>query len=204
MRRRGSELSEHILLTAKDAFLELGFERTSMDVVAERAATSKRTLYAHFENKEKLYLAVIALVRRLFQDRLKSPADYAPDTADALVRFCGRLLEIVLWAPSLGMCRLTVPEVDRFPEGAANHYDAIFGAAHNRLATFLRERMDLGPKAAAEAADDLLGRILFPRWPRALFGIDKARGGDIDENRIGSDDLKQIRTTVAAFLKDRS
>ncbi|MET0427351.1 MAG: helix-turn-helix domain-containing protein, partial [Microvirga sp.] len=59
MARRGVQLREHILWTAKDVFLELGFERTSMDEVAGRAATSKRTLYAHFESKEKLFLAVI-------------------------------------------------------------------------------------------------------------------------------------------------
>src|ERR1700704_2001960 len=33
------------------------FERASMDVVAARAETSKRSLYAHFESKEKLFLA---------------------------------------------------------------------------------------------------------------------------------------------------
>ena len=61
--RRGDKLREHILWVAKDVFLEMGFERASMDVVAARAETSKRSLYAHFENKEKLFLAVIELVR---------------------------------------------------------------------------------------------------------------------------------------------
>jgi len=57
MARRGDKLREHILWTAKDVFLEMGFERASMDVVASRAETSKRSLYAHFESKEKLFLA---------------------------------------------------------------------------------------------------------------------------------------------------
>jgi AcrR family transcriptional regulator len=42
--RRGDELREHIVWAAKDVFLEMGFERASMDVVAARAATSKRSL----------------------------------------------------------------------------------------------------------------------------------------------------------------
>ena len=71
MARRGDKLREHILWTAKDVFLEMGFERASMDVVAGRAETSKRTLYAHFESKEKLFLAVIELVRGLFLGRLE-------------------------------------------------------------------------------------------------------------------------------------
>ena len=71
MARRGDKLREHILWTAKDVFLEMGFERASMDVVASRAETSKRSLYAHFNSKEKLYLAVIDLVRGLFLSKLR-------------------------------------------------------------------------------------------------------------------------------------
>ena len=32
MARRGDSLTEHILWTAKDVFLEMGFERASMDL----------------------------------------------------------------------------------------------------------------------------------------------------------------------------
>jgi AcrR family transcriptional regulator len=93
MARRGDKLREHILWVAKDVFLEMGFERASMDVVASRAETSKRSLYAHFESKEKLFLAVIELVRGLFLSRLRMPADYSEKPAEALTLFCGRYLE---------------------------------------------------------------------------------------------------------------
>jgi AcrR family transcriptional regulator len=201
MRRRGDELSEHILFTAKEVFLEIGFERASMDAIAERAKTSKRTLYAHFESKEKLYLAVVHLIRGLYLDKLRSPAEYAQDTSEALVQFCGRFLELLLWTPAIGMCRLAISEAERFPEGSASYYDAIFTTAHERLASFLRERLKLGPKASADAADDLIGRIVHPRLPRALFGIDKV-GDDIPEkDKIRADfDLKPIRRAVAVLL----
>ena len=67
MSRRGNDLREHILYAAKTVFLEMGFERASMDVIAARAQTSKRTLYAHFESKENLYLAIIEIVREMYQ-----------------------------------------------------------------------------------------------------------------------------------------
>src|SRR6187402_1918546 len=106
MARRGDELREHILLVAKGVFLELGFERASMDEVASRADTSKRSLYAHFESKEKLFLAVLELVRSLFLARLKSPADYADKPAEALVLYCGRYLETLLFDTQIQMIRL--------------------------------------------------------------------------------------------------
>jgi AcrR family transcriptional regulator len=205
MRRRGDELSEHILFAAKDVFLELGFERASMDVIADRAKTSKRTLYAHFASKEKLYLAVIELVRGLYLDKLRTPAEYAQDTSEALVQFCGRFMELLLWTPAVGMCRLAISEVERFPEGSASFYDAIFTTAHERLASFLRERLELGPKASAEAADDLIGRITHPRLSRALFGIDKVRVDWLDEDKISANfDIKPIRKAVAMLLNQRS
>ena len=199
--RRGGELSEHILFTAKDVFLELGFERASMDVIAARAGTSKRTLYARFESKEKLYLAVVALIRRLYLERLRYPADYGADTGEALVQFCARFLELLLWAPTIGMCRLAIAEAERFPEGAASFYDALFATAHERLAGFLRERLKLGPKRAAEAADSVVGRITHPLLARALFGIDSVRAGEVDETEVGAAvDLEPIREAVASLL----
>ena len=203
--RRGDELSEHILFTAKDAFLELGFERASMDVIAERAKTSKRTLYAHFESKEKLYLAVIELIRGLYLDKLRSPAEYAEDTSEALVQFCGRFMELRLWTTAIRMYRLAIAEAERFPEGSASFYDAIFTTAHERLASFLRERLKLGPKASAEAADDLIGRIMHPRLTRALFGVDEVRADLPGDDTVSADfDLKPIRKVVAMLLNQRS
>jgi AcrR family transcriptional regulator len=52
MRKRSGTLRENILWAAPDVFLESGYDRASMDVVASRAKTTKRTLYAHFANKE--------------------------------------------------------------------------------------------------------------------------------------------------------
>jgi AcrR family transcriptional regulator len=205
MGRHGHELSEHILFAAKDVFLELGFERASMDVIADRAKTSKRTLYAHFESKEKLYLAVIELVRELYLDNLRTPAEYAQDTSEALVQFCGRFMELLLWTPAVRMCRLAISEAERFPEGSASFYNAIFTTAHERLASFLRERLKLGPKASTDAAVDLVGRITHPRLSRALFGIDKVRDDWLDEDKISADsDLKPIRKAVAMLLNQRS
>jgi AcrR family transcriptional regulator len=201
MARRGDELREHILWTAKDVFLEMGFERASMDVVAARAATSKRSLYAHFESKDKLFLAVFDLVRELYLGRLKTPAYYGEDTAEAVVLFCGRFLQLLLWRPALRTCRLGIAEADRLPEASARYYDAIFHAAHERLAAFLSERCQLAPPASTDIAHELLGRTVYPRLVRALLGVEEPLDERPDEASIAADiDLAPIRRTVAALL----
>jgi AcrR family transcriptional regulator len=199
---RGDELREHILFVAKDVFLEMGFERASMDAIAARAETSKRTLYAHFENKESLYLAVIELVRWLFLGRLKTPAEHSDDPSKALVLFCGRFLETLLYEKTIRMCRLCVAEASRFPQGSAQYFEVVFTTSHQRLSAYLKETFRLTPKASAEAAQTILGRVIHPRFPRALFGLDELREDLSDDEGIPADfDLKPVRKVVAEWLE---
>jgi len=199
--RRGEKLREHILWTAKDVFLEMGFERTSMDVVASRAETSKRSLYAHFEGKDTLFLAVIELVRGLFLSRLRMPGDYSRKPAEALAMFCGRYLEILLYERSIQMCRVCMGESARFPEGAAKHFDVMFTEVHTRLSVYMKTTYELSARACAEAAQNLLGQVLYPRFPRALFGIDQLKKSFDDEILAADFDLKPIRTAVANVIE---
>jgi AcrR family transcriptional regulator len=202
MAKRGDDLREHMLFTAKDVFLEAGFERASMDVIATRADTTKRSLYAHFENKEKLFLAVIDLVRGLLLDRLKLPAEYSSDTEEALVQFCGRFLEMLVWFRSVRMCRLSIAESERFPDGAAQFHEAIFGTAQERLEMFLRERLKLSRVQAAQRAAELIGRVLHPRFARALFGLDVLQDEWLNDDHISAGvDMKPIRSAVAELLQ---
>jgi len=208
MARRGDKLRDHILWTAKDVFLEMGFERASMDVVAARAETSKRSLYAHFESKEKLFLAVIELVRRLFMRGLRQPADYSDKPADysdkpaeALTLFCARYLEIMLYQPSVQLSRVCMAEIARFPEGAAQSFDLVFTEVHTLLSAYLKGAFSLSPRASAGAAHRLMGQVLYPRYTRALFGMDALKDELNPEGLSPDFDLKPIRKIVADFVE---
>jgi len=200
MARRGPELREHILAEGKNVFLELGFERTSMDLVAQRAQTSKRSLYAHFETKDALFTAVIERIQELFVGRIKTPEHYADDPLDAAVLFCGRFAQMLTWAPILRTCRLGIAEADRLPDAAARLYEAFFGAAHERLASFLGQRLQLDVETAALLASQSLSSATYPWFPRALFGLEELRDEVPDEDTITADiDLAPIRASLAAI-----
>ena len=204
MALRGEPLRDHILWVAKDVFLETGFERTSMDLIAARAETSKRTLYAHFENKERLYLAVVDLVRSLFLPKLGTPAEYSGPVAEKLICFCGRYLEMLLYDRAIQMCRLSMAEAVRFPEGASRYFEAVFATPRDLLSDYFRKELKLSAKVAAEAAEELIARTLHPRFTRALFGIDPLYKSFDDEKLRPDFDLKSIRKTVSEFLKSRT
>ncbi|WP_375305655.1 TetR/AcrR family transcriptional regulator [Bradyrhizobium sp. A11] len=53
-------LGQTIVDAARELFVELGFQATTLDKLARRAKISKLSIYRHFENKEALFSAAIA------------------------------------------------------------------------------------------------------------------------------------------------
>lgn len=200
MALRGEQLSDHILMAAKNVFLELGFERASMDIIAARAETSKRTLYARFESKERLYLAVIELARGLLLGRVGRPADYSGTPEQVLVQFCTRYLLAMLYAPVIRMCRMSIDQAVRFPEGSARYYASIFTGVEEPLRDYLVNALGASPEHAAAAADALLGRVLYPRFQRALFGLDPLVEVLSDDPRASGVVMQPIHAAVRELL----
>jgi AcrR family transcriptional regulator len=201
--RRGQQLREHILWCAKDAFLESGFERTSMDVVAARAETSKRSLYAHFPSKDALFSGVVELVRGLYLDRLGSPEDHDDGPVEAVVRYCARLRQLLLWVSSLRTVRMGIAEAERLPEAAAGYHQVIVEVPTTRLAGYLAPRWGLDDDAAHAAAEALVARTLHPALTETLLGVRAPLPEPPDDARLADDvDLDALRAVARQVLGD--
>jgi AcrR family transcriptional regulator len=199
--RRGDALRRHILIEAKNVFLSQGYERASMDAVAAQAGTSKRSLYAHFESKDKLFLAVLELIGELYLNRLRTPAAYAADPPEAVTLFCGRFLQLMAWEPQVQTCRLTMTEAERLPATSRAYFDAIFASTQERLAGYLAGQFQLSPDDAAARAEDLLARTVLPRLFRTLLGVDEPiKAEPADEWLPEQVDLAAIRRLVGPAL----
>ena len=59
-RPKDLEKRKRILEAAKMLFLECGYHGCSMNKIAQKADTSKLTVYNHFQDKEILFMAAIA------------------------------------------------------------------------------------------------------------------------------------------------
>jgi AcrR family transcriptional regulator len=203
--RRGEELRRHILSTAKDVFLSQGYERASMDTVAAQAGTSKRSLYAHFESKDRLFAAVLDFIREKYLRRLRTPGDYAGEPLEAVTRFCGRFLQLMTWEPQVLTCRLTIAEADRLPASARAYFDAIFTSTQDRLAAYLAEHYRLSPPQATAVAADLLARTVLPRLFRTLLNVEPpARDNPGDAPLAEEAGLGAIRELVRVALPPRA
>ncbi|MFG1642719.1 TetR/AcrR family transcriptional regulator [Amycolatopsis sp. NPDC049252] len=201
MARRGEALREHILDAAKLAFLEGGFERTSMDAIAARAETSKRSLYAHFPTKDALFLAVVERTRVLFGERMRTPAEYSEQPAEAVVRYCGRFVQLLRWSSVARMVRLGIAEADRLPDLAAGLYEVLFGTTAGALASHLVTALGLTAGEAELVADELIGLVVHPTLPRLLFGIDASVDELPEDTRLAAEvDLARIRRLFRVVL----
>lgn len=107
------KLFEHILVCAISQFLEVGYGACSMDLIAERAQVTKRTLYYWFPSKEHLFKAAV----RRNVEKLK--AEVAEPVTDNLEQFLFGIGERYMKFASgdgLEMLRLVFSESTRFPE----------------------------------------------------------------------------------------
>jgi hypothetical protein len=99
------------------------------------------------------------------------------------------------------MIRVSMAETKRFPEQAAQYFDVLFTQVHARLSAYLKTTFGLSARASAEAAHRLLGQVLYPRFPRALFGMDQL-AKNFDREALAPDfDLKPIRKAIADLIE---
>lgn len=173
---------EQIYQAAVAEFQEKGFADASMDRISARAGASKRTVYKHFESKEKLFQE---LVRRHW-NRLVSTLDVRydkdrdiRDQLTALGQAEGRLMT----SPEvMSMSRLVISELLRSPDLVEQNEEKTDCKA--ALEKMLRDATSDGqlkvedPRAATEEFIGLLKARAF--WP-VVLGAPMVSGQEMDE-----------------------
>ena len=95
-----------ILQAAKEVLLARGVEAATMDEVAARAGTTKRTVYAHVGSKDAMVAAVVDESCRRFLAALPDPASLAADPGDAVAAYCAQVRGHLAWRDDIYTQRL--------------------------------------------------------------------------------------------------
>jgi AcrR family transcriptional regulator len=114
-RKRQAIASAALALFARD-----GYERTSVDAIAAEAGVSKRTVYSHYGDKEKLFMLVVRdtyeLMRERFAEAVDSTLRDVDDVGKSLVSCIREVLRAVTQTPERArLVRLVIAELPRFP-----------------------------------------------------------------------------------------
>ncbi len=72
---RKKETRQLLLESAVETFAQLGFHGASVDKIAEHAGFSKGAVYAHFNSKEELFLAILEQQMKLHVNNIHQVID---------------------------------------------------------------------------------------------------------------------------------
>jgi AcrR family transcriptional regulator len=163
-RPRDAELDERILDATLELLAERGFEHTTMDDVAHRAAVAKATVYRRYPSKEDL---AVDAVKRLFEQEVPVP-DTGSFRGD-LEQVYANLLEFAATENGQALIRLAVTEACREERVAAMYLGWLRGREAACRAVFERA-IERG-----ELRADVPQRVLF-EWVPALLVLRAVMG----------------------------
>lgn len=198
--RRGRPVNEAlgqiIIDAASELFVELGFQATTLDKIAQRAKISKLSIYRHFDNKEALFsAAIVAGCHQLFAPQaLLEGVDGSVE--DQLMAVGSLLLRTLLRSDVSSVEAMVMADKTNQKSLSKLHYEA--GPAHviAQIEVLLRQ---LHAKQLLNVPDPLQSARLFT----ALFkGSDLLMIARFDETRAEDDNEIEsyCRSAVAMFI----
>ena len=110
-----------LIEAAQQEFIEQGFSCANMDRVCERAGTSKRTLYRHFESKDVLFIESIQTVLETQRARLQLKYTSDIDVETQLRTYLHAKLDSMYEDFGLPLAKMVISEFMRTPELAENY-----------------------------------------------------------------------------------
>lgn len=173
-------------------FMEQGYGATSVEAIAAAAGISKRTYYTRFAGKADVFKAVILRYVERNVARMPQASVSSPTLADRLYGMAQHLLEWILQPDVLGIYRMTVAEVQRFPELARMVAGYAVVDSARAFEPVLREAAGdvLDDEAIAFAASQFVQAVAAEPFHRAVQGLDPP----------GLDDRKRRRLRRAVEL----
>lgn len=163
-----------ITQAASEMFLADGFERVSLDQIAQRAGVSKQTIYSHFADKEALFKAICTELTEKITIPLRKPAAES-DLRSTLTRLGEDTLAMILHPASLDLHRLVMSAAVRFPELGRVAWEAGALRMIDDLSALLTERSRIGDGLSA-ALTEKQARTLAEQFVGMLRGFHQVRG----------------------------
>ena len=133
----GVPVADAILAAAIPTFVERGYEGTSMDEVAARASTTKRTVYSHFGNKETLFRSALAKAVEWFQAEMPTLVDLS-DPAVELESFAVGFSDLSTWKGAVRLQRVVMSGAEQFAGLGGMLHREVIERAEGVVAGYLR------------------------------------------------------------------
>jgi AcrR family transcriptional regulator len=172
--RRSDDRPAELMAAALRLFAERGFAGTRLEDVAASAGVSKATVYLYFDNKERLFEAVVRDTVTPSLEQADALLDAFDGSTPNLVRTLLTLLEGVLDGPFPAVIKVVIGESGNFPELARLWGDVVLRRVFALLHRVVQRGVDHGEFRPVNPADivPLIGApvVLLGLWKQS-FGL---------------------------------
>lgn len=189
-----------ILDGARSAFLELGYEGTSVEEIARRAQVSKGTIYNYFPDKQTLFIAVVHGECQKQSQRIFKISQDEENIATLLHDIALHFVELLLSPFAQNIFRIAIAETPRFPELGPAFYNSGSEVGRKRLMEVMAKAMAKGELAIADlelAADQFIELCKADLFYKKLLGI-KTNPTPAEIQRVADG---AVTTFLKAFAK---
>ena len=163
---------QHLLETAGQLFLEKGYSKVSLEMIARQAHVAVRTIYVKFGGKVGLFNAVIACGRSRYFAVGDMDADLRP-VEQILSDFGLRLLQLISMPQIVSLNRMVIAEASTNPELALTYDQAGPGQTRELLERFFARsdiRLSFRDDIARETLSmHLLNCLIGDQLKRLMF-----------------------------------
>ena len=173
-RPRDPERMRRVIEAAAQQFLEHGYDRASMDAVAQASGVSKMTLYNYFPSKEMLFEAcVTSRTERMFEGFTQSPLD--PTRTEESLRLIARQFLALMRADDVLQIHRTLFGIaSSQPEVCERFFNAGPQRVRKLVRAYLMTAIQAGELMIDDvptATDQFLALLLGTPHLRAMLGM---------------------------------
>ena len=201
MRKDAILKRKELIKYATEMFLEMGYEKASMNNLVKRSGSSKSTIYKHFRSRQALFIAV--LDERL-RDHLTpiENLDLTTLSIEEGLKLIGRTsIKVITSKDNINLCRIIYAEAERIPYVGKTYYEHGPRRGLTGVAKYLYTMVERGRIRCADpsmAAEYFWGMILYRPMLERYCGIKGPLTARQQKNYID----KVVDSFISAFIEE--
>ena len=198
---RSDRKRQLLLNAATEIFLDKGYDGTTMEDVAMKAAVSKPTVYRFFSDKERLFAEIVRATTGEIDELVRLVVETMAEQTNvesALLVLARRFLSALMQPRVLRLRRLVMANAERFPDVGRSWYEQGFDRVLATLGTSFRSLSDrklLRVDDPLLAASHFVGMLLWIPINKAMYTGDyRSRPGELERFAVAA-----VRAFLAGY-----
>ena len=200
MRKDGILKRKELIKFATEMFMDMGYEKASMNNLVKRSGSSKSTIYKHFRSRQALFIAVIDEKLRDHLAPIEN-LDLTTLSIEEGLKLIGRTgIKVITSKDHINLCRIIYAEAERIPYVGKVYYEHGPERGIGGVAKYLSTMVEKGKIRCADtslAAEYFWGMILHKPMLDRYCGISGPLTTREQKNYVD----KAVTSFISAFIE---